>query len=136
MPKILGLNLVAVIAASIAFFFVGFLWYGVLFSDIWMAAEGISAEAADADNPVWMLGGFVITVLQVIGLGLVLKWKGDATPQAAATTALVLWFFIALPFCHYTYLYTPGHNATLLMIDASHLLVGWGVSAIVLRLIK
>jgi hypothetical protein len=79
---------------------------------------------------------FVITVLQVIGLGLVLKWKGDATPQAAATTALVLWFFIALPFCHYAYLYTPGHNATLLMIDASHLLVGWGVSAIVLRLIK
>jgi hypothetical protein len=59
MPKILGLNLLAVIAASIAFFFVGFLWYGVLFSDIWMAAEGISAEAADADSPVWMLGGFL-----------------------------------------------------------------------------
>ncbi|GJL91957.1 DUF1761 domain-containing protein [Hyphococcus sp.] len=136
MPKILGLNLIAVIAASVAFFLVGYLWYGVMFSDAWMAAAGIPSEAADAESPVWMAGGFLITLLQVIGLGLVLKWKGDATPTAAATTAAVLWFFIALPFCHYSYLYMPGHNATMLMIDASHLLVGWVVSALILRLIK
>jgi hypothetical protein len=82
------------------------------------------------------VGGFLITLLQVVGLGLVLKWKGDATPMADATTAAVLWFFFALPFCLYAYLYTPAHSSTLLMIDASHLLVGWVVSAVVLRLIK
>ena len=136
MPKILGLNMLGVLVASLAFFFVGFLWYGLIFSDAWMAAEGLPPEAADAESPVWMAGGFIITILQVIGLGLVMKWKGDASPMEGATTAAVLWFFFALPFAHYAYLYNPAHNVTLLMIDGSHLLVGWIVSAVVLRLIK
>lgn len=136
MPKILGLNLVAVLVASIAFFLVGWLWYGILFSDAWMAANGVPAEAGDAESPVWMAGGFLITVLQVIGVGLVLKWKGVSGLAGAVTTAVLLWLFFALPFCHYAYIYNPGHDSTLLMIDASHLLVGWVVSAIVLALIK
>lgn len=136
MPKILGLNLVAVIAASVLFYLVGFLWYGVIFQEAWAAASGITTAEANASSPIYMVGGFLITVLQVIGIGLVLKWKGDATPMAAATTAAVLWFFIALPFTMYAYLYTPAHDSTLLMIDASHLLVGWVLSAAVLRLIK
>lgn len=138
MPKLFGLNLVAVLAASVAFYIVGFLWYGVIFQQVWLDAQGITAEMmAEADsNPVWMIGGFLITVLQVIGIGLVLKWKGAASLVEAVKTALILWFFLALPFCHYGYLYSMDHNATLLMVDLSHLLVGWGVSAAVLSLLK
>ncbi|WP_425409601.1 DUF1761 domain-containing protein [Hyphococcus sp.] len=136
MPKVLGLNLVGVIVASVAFYFVGFLWYGLLFSEAWMNAEGLTAADAEGQSPIWMIGGFLITVLQVIGIGLVLKWKGAASLGEAATTALILWFFLALPFVHYAYLYLPAHSVTLLLIDASHLLVGWVVSAIVLSLIK
>ena len=135
MPKILGLNLVAVIAASVAFFLVGWVWYGMLFQDVWMAAEGISADAAEAESPLWMASGFLITVLQVIGIGLVLKWKGAVGIGGAVTTAVALWFFLALPFTCYAYIYA-AHNSTLLMIDASHLLVGWVISAIVLALLK
>jgi len=133
MPK---LNPVGVIVASVAFFIVGFLWYGVIFSDAWMAAEGISEEAAAADSPMWMILGFAITAMQVIGLALVLKWKGDAGAVAAATTAALLWALFALPFTLYGFAYTPGHNATLLMIDASHLLVGWVTAAVVLTYFK
>lgn len=133
MPK---LNPVGIIVASIAFFLVGFLWYGVLFSDAWMEAEGVTKEAAEADSPMWMVLGFVITVMQVVGLALVLKWKGDSGPAASATTAALLWALFALPFTLYGFAYTPGHNATLLMIDASHLLVGWVVSAALLSLFK
>lgn len=133
MPK---LNPVGIIVASIAFFAVGFLWYGVIFSDAWMAAEGFTKEADDAGSPAWMALGFVITVMQVVGLALILKWKGDAAPVASATTAAILWALLALPFTLYGFIYTPGHNTTLLMIDASHLLVGWVVSAVVLSLFK
>ncbi len=136
MPKILGLNLVAVLVASVAFFLIGYLWYGVIFQEAWMAAAGISAADAEGDSPIYMAGGFLITVMQVFGIGLVLGWKGVADPVGAAKTALLLWLFFALPFTLYGYLYTPAHNSTLLMIDASHLLVGWVVSALVLRLIK
>lgn len=133
MPK---LNPVGIIVASIAFFVVGFLWYGVIFSDAWMAAQGLTAEDAKGESPVWMGLGFVITAMQVVGLALVLKWKGDDKPVAAATTAAILWAFIALPFTLYNYIYLPGHDATLTMIDASHLLVGWVVSAVILSLFK
>ncbi|MEQ8176881.1 MAG: DUF1761 domain-containing protein [Amphiplicatus sp.] len=137
MPKLFGLNSVAVLAASVAFFIVGFLWYGLLFADAWMAASGITKEMAEADqNPSWMIGGFVITIMQVIGIGLVLKWKGATSLNAAAMTALLLWFVFALPFCLYAYFYSVAHSTTLLMIDASHLLVGWVVSAIVLSFFK
>jgi hypothetical protein len=36
----------------------------------------------------------------------------------------------------YAFLYLPAHNATLLMIDASHLLVGWLVAAFALAMVK
>ncbi|WP_375201104.1 DUF1761 domain-containing protein [Hyphococcus sp.] len=136
MPKILGLNIVAVIVASVAFFLVGWLWYGILFMDAYMESMGIATDEGSGAFDIWMAGGFLITILQVIGLGLVMKWKGDVSPMAGAMTAVVLWFFLALPFAMYAYLYGPAHDSTMMMIDASHLLVGWVVSAVVLRLIK
>lgn len=135
MPKLFGLNLVAVLVASVAFYAVGYVWYAQVFSDAWMAAHGITAESGGED-PIWMLGGFIITVMQVIGLGLVLKWKGVTTPDKAALKAAVLWLVFALPLTMYSYVYLTAHDSTLLMIDASHLLVGWIVSAVVLVLIK
>lgn len=131
MPK---LNPVGIAVASIAFFIVGFLWYGVIFSDAWMAGHGLTQD--DAESPIWMLGGLVVTVMQVIGLALILKWKGVAGLADAATTAALLWALLALPFTLYAYLYLPAHNSTLLMVDASHLLVGWVVAAAVLSRFK
>ncbi len=135
MPKILGLNLVPVLVATIAFWILGFLWYGVLFMEPWMAGHGLTADNAGGFD-LYMIGGILTTFLQVLGVGLFLKWKGVADPVKAATTALLMWFLIALPFTMYAYLYLPAHNPTLLMIDASHLLVGWVISAVVFSLIK
>jgi hypothetical protein len=134
--RVHGVNVPGVLLASVAFYFVGFLWYGLLFSEAWMAAEGITAADVEGESPVWMAGGFFITVLQAIGIAIVLKWRGVAGVGKAAATAFVLWLFFALPFAHYGYLYLPAHNPTLLLIDASHLLVGWIVAAIVLALLK
>jgi hypothetical protein len=104
--------------------------------EAYMEYMGISPDEAGGSFDIWMAGGFLITVMQVIGLGLVMKWKGDASLVAGVTTTVVLWFFLALPFTMYAYLYGPVHDSTMMMIDASHLLVGWVASAVVLRLIK
>ena len=131
MPK---LNPVGIAVASVAFFLVGFLWYGVLFAQAWMAAEGVTEE--DAGNPIWMLPGLIITAMQVVGLAIVMKWKGVNGLADAVKTALLLWVLFALPFTAYGYIYNPAHNATLLMIDASHLLVGWTAASAVLSRFK
>lgn len=133
MPK---LNPVSVLVASIAFYFIGFLWYGLIFSDAWMGAHGVTAEDAKGESPVWMAAGFVITVVEVVGIATVLKWKGAASTVDAAIAAAMLWAFFALPFSLYNYIYLPSHGSTLLMVDASHLLVGWVVAAVVLSLFK
>ncbi len=135
MPKIFGLNLVGVLVAAVAFFMVGWVWYGMLFSEAYMAANGMT-EADAGMSPAWMASGFVITLLQVIGIGLVLKWKGASGLVDAAKTAVIIWFFFALPFATYAYIYSVAHDSTLLLIDAGHLLVGWVVSAAALALIK
>lgn len=136
MPRLFGLNAVAVLAGSIVFYMVGFLWYGVLFSQAWMAAEGVTAEEAQEGSPIWMAGGFLITILQVVGLGLAIKWRGATDLGGAIMTAVILWLFLALPFSLYAYLYLPAHDTTLLMIDASHLFVGWVTAAGVLAVLK
>lgn len=136
MPRIFGLNLVAVLAASVAFYMVGFLWYGIFFSQAWMAAQGVTPEEAASGGPIWMAGGFLITIVQAVGLGLVIRWRGATSLAGAIGTAAVLWLVFALPFSLYAYLYLPAHNATLLMIDASHLLVGWVGAAALLALLK
>lgn len=133
MPK---LNPVGIAVATLAFFLIGFLWYGMIFSDAWMAANGVTAEDAKGDSPIWMAVGLVITAVQVVGLAVVLKWKGASGLADSAKAAALLWAFFALPFSLYAYIYLPAHDSTLLMIDASHLFVGWVVSAIVLSLFK
>ncbi len=133
MPK---LNPVGIAVATLAFFLIGFLWYGMIFSDAWMAANGVTAEGAKGDSPIWMVVGLVITAVQVVGIAVVLKSKGASGLVGSAKAAAMLWVFFALPLTLYDYIYMPAHDSTLLMIDASHLLVGWVVSAIVLSLFK
>lgn len=135
MPKLFGLSLVGVLVASVAFFLIGWLWYGYLFSEAYMASTGMT-EADSGESPAWMASGFLITLLQVIGIGLVLKWKGASGLAGCVKTAVIVWFFFALPFATYAYIYSPAHDSTLLMIDAGHLLAGWVVSAIVLSVLK
>lgn len=135
MPKVLGLSLVGVLVATLAFWISGFVWYGLLFAEAWMAANNISPDA-EGSFDLYMVGGIVITLMQVIGIGLVMKWKGVISLADAVKVALVLWFFFGLPFSNYAYLYNPAHSTTLLLIDASHLLVGWVISAVILALIK
>ena len=129
MPSLFGLKLVPVLAASVVFYLIGFLWYGVLFQEAWMTATGVTEADAQEGAAIYMAGGFLITITQVVGIGLVLKWKGSAGVAAAVMTTLLLWLFLALPFSMYAYLYQPAHSSALLMIDASHLLAGWLAAA-------
>lgn len=129
MPK---LSLQGVLAATAAFWAVGFLWYGVLFNGAWMAAEGVSAADAESQSPLWMGLGLLMTLAQALGLALVMKWKGVYDLGDAVRTAVILWALFAVPFALYDFVYLPSHNAASLAIDASHLLAGWVAAAAVL----
>ncbi len=130
-----GLKPIPVLVATVVFWALGFVWYGVLFMDAWMAGHGLTADQAGGFD-IYMVGGILITLLQVMGLAFVLNWRNVSGINEAAKTALTLWFLLALPIIMYAYLYLPAHNSTLLMIDASHQLVGWLASAVILTVMK
>ncbi|MEQ9314273.1 MAG: DUF1761 domain-containing protein, partial [Henriciella sp.] len=53
MPRIANVNLVGVLLAAIVIYFVGFLWYGLLFSEPYM--NGIGVYFGEAMGSVtWM----------------------------------------------------------------------------------
>ena len=134
MPNIFGLKLVPVLVATLVFWVLGFVWYGVVFKETWMAGHRLTEDGGGFD--IYMVGGILTTFVQVVGIGLVLKWRSIAGPGPAGQTAATLWLVFALPIIMYAYLYLPAHNSTLLMIDASHLLVGWVVSAVIKAVMK
>ena len=135
MPNILGLKLVPILVATLLFWMLGFLWYGVLFMDAWMAEHGMAAGEGGSFD-IYMAGGILTTFMQVIGIGLILKWRGVSGIADGVKTVLLMWLLLALPFTMYAYLYQAEHSSTLLMIDGSHLFVGWLVTGIIHSVMK
>ena len=50
------MNWLAIIAAAVAIFVVGFIWYGPLFGKAWMESTGMTEEKAKAGNMPLIFG--------------------------------------------------------------------------------
>ncbi|MGB0908495.1 MAG: DUF1761 domain-containing protein [Maricaulaceae bacterium] len=140
MPRIFDSHIVVILLASVLFYMVGFLWYGFIFMDAWMAIEGIPQDGEQDNMGLTMAIGFVITVMQTIGLAGILKLAKGYSIGKGIKIAVMTWFFFALPFCCYAWIYSadplsPNAN-TLLMIDASHLFFAYLVAGGVLGMMR
>ncbi len=126
----------AVIAGGLAFYMIGFLWYGVLFMESWQTASGYSdAELADNNPLFFYIGGLMIPMLTAWGLAHILRWRGVPHPGAAVRTAALVWLGLGLPAAGYALVYSANQSWTLFFIDASHTLVGWSVAAAVIAIL-
>ena len=151
MPKIAGVSLIGVLLAAVAMFFVGFLWYGVLFQEPWMnanglfftdeaktsmqwlTADGIQSVAGDAGpNPMVMLWGFVLSLVLAFGLGWHMKQKSISKLDTAALFGLWMGLLIGVPLMMYGYVYSPAHSWELLLINSGHVVVTFVAACAVL----
>ena len=68
-----GDNWLAVLAAAVAIYAIGFLIYGALFSKLWLSLSGYTHEQLKPHR--WKMAlSPVMPILTAIGLALVLKW--------------------------------------------------------------
>jgi len=132
MPNLFGLKLIPVVLATVAFWLIGWLWYGVLFMDAWTKASGYSKADFDGANPSWMILGVLISFLSVVVIGKVLNWAKSVSLNSAIVHTLILWIGFGVTMALYGLAYSPAHSISLFLIDAGHLLVGWLVVAIIL----
>ena len=135
MPRIAGVNLVAVLVAAVVVYFVGFLWYGLLFSSMWMAGHGYTEAMFEGNSPLWMAAGFIIPVVLCFGLAWHMKQKGITRTDTAIMYGVWLSLLIGVPLMAYNFVYSPGHSLDVFLIDASHTVVSIIAACAVIALI-
>ncbi len=139
MPKIFGTSLVGILAATVVFYLLGFLWYGILFDDQWMVANGIAEEAAkahaEAMGPMMYVWGIVITLAQVLGLAYILHHASASVLMTCAKIGAIIAILIALPLMAYSVLY-EGRSINALGLDLAHILIGYILVCVVLSFFR
>jgi surface polysaccharide O-acyltransferase-like enzyme len=99
-------NYAAVFISAIAYWLLGAVWYGVLFSKPWMALENISIEQAKSMNPVLpYVITFVLNLLIAYSLAQICIWRNANTVGRGASVGVLLWIGFVGPITFTTYMY-------------------------------
>ncbi len=128
MPKIFGTNLLGILVATVAFYLLGYVWYSMLFTEMWLAFNGISeADAiaqAESMGAMMYIGGIVITLLQVLGLAYILNHASASVLLTCVKICALIAVLIALPMMMYAHIY-EGASHRAVGLNFGHTLVGY-----------
>ena len=128
MPKIFNTSWLSVILATVAFYMVGFIWYGFIFQEAWLSAAGMSLEESEAmaksQGAMMFVWGLLVTLGQAIGVLMVLHLAGAKRLPACLKTVFWLVVTIVAPLLAYASLY-QGYSLNGYLIDLSHILIGY-----------
>ncbi len=122
------INWLGVAVATVVAFFIGFLWYGLIFQEQWIALTGVTDEGSG--NAMWMLLGVVQTFITMVGLGWFIGSDGSGWMQGLKI-GLIAGVCFALMTSAYGFIYQTSPMA-LLPIDWSHLLVVYAVGGAII----
>jgi hypothetical protein len=85
-------NYAAVVVSAVAYWFLGALWYAVLFNKPWMALEHITEEQAKSMSPVLpYIITFVLELLMAFVLAQICAWRNANTAARGASVGILLW---------------------------------------------
>jgi hypothetical protein len=120
---IVGDNWLAIIAAAVAFYAIGFVIYGAVFSKLWMQLSGYTKEQLQPH--MWKMAlSPIMPILAAIGLAILLKMAGVDNLATGLVVTFQIWFFIVLSTRLYSFVYSP-EKPGLLVMDAIHLFLGF-----------
>jgi purine-cytosine permease-like protein len=120
---IVGDNWLAIIVAAVAFYAVGFIIYGAVFSKLWLQLSGYTKEQLQPH--MWKMAlSPIMPILAAIGLAILLKLARVDNLATGLIVTFQTWFFIVLSTRMYSYVYSP-EKPGLLVMDAVHLLLGF-----------
>jgi hypothetical protein len=118
-----GINWLAVIAAAVAIYALGFVIYGLLIpEESWMAMSG-TTEAEKAVGMSRMMFSPVMPILTAVFLAVLFKWGQVASAMKGAQWAMVVALASAIPTCLYGWVY-GGASTDITLLDSTHLLLG------------
>src|ERR1700681_1616020 len=93
--RVMKTNYVAVIVCAVAWWFLGALWYGLLFGQRWMALENITIEHGKSmDSALPYIATLVLDVLIAYALAQLCSWRNADTAGRGAAIGVLLWIGI------------------------------------------
>ena len=99
-------NYAAVFVSALAYWMLGAVWYGVLFSKPWMALENISIEQAKSMNPVLpYVITFALNLVVAYVLAQLCAWRNANTAARGAALGILIWIGFLGPVTFTTYMY-------------------------------
>lgn len=126
------LGWLAILAAALAIYAIGFLIYGVLFDQVWMTLAGYTQESFAGQE--WRMAlSPVMPILLAAGTALLRVWTRPRGLWPALGVAALAWAVFLLPTRLYAFAYglePPGLTA----LDAAHLLLDLLAAMLVLEL--
>ena len=118
-----GINWLAVLAAAVAVYALGFVIYGLLIPpETWTAMSGIS-EAQTETAMSRMMFSPVMPILTAVFLAVLFKWGQVASLSKGAQWAAVVALASAVPTMLYGWVY-GGMSTDMTLIDCGHLFLG------------
>ena len=118
-----GMNWLAVIAAAIAIYAIGFVIYGLLMApDAYMALSGMT-EGEKATAMSRMTYSPLMPILTAVFMAVLFKWGSVADAITGVKWAVVIGLASAIPTVLYGWVYGAA-DTNMTLIDSSHLLLG------------
>lgn len=157
MPKIGGVSLLAVLAGGLAHYFVGFLFYGVIFAQLWQQNFLVAHGAATPEQAAALTGQPLLAAMTAVpgqmdmgpamGIGLLVSLVVAAVlgaVQAAAKpgglfAALQLGALVWLGFAATTLTYNitySGEPLTIYWIDLGHTFLAYAAASAAVWLLR
>ena len=135
-------NWLAILAATIAGFFIGFLWYGLLFQPQWMEGNGITTSGEGDAIKMFKYGKEVAVsnvpmIANVIGmfvLALITNWILNVSNHTTAAKGLTIGAILGLIVSVNILLSNlfANNSMTLTLVDSSYIIVVLGVMGLIL----
>ena len=127
-----GINWLAVVAAAVAIYAVGFIIYGVVVpEETWMAMSGETKAELAAVGESRMPFGLVMPVMTAVFMALIFKWGAVDSAAKGVRWALVIALASAVPTLLYGWVYGVG-PIEMTLIDSAHLMLGHAVAGAIL----
>lgn len=99
-------NYAAVFVCAVAYWLLGALWFGLLFSRPWLALEHMTEEQARTMNPVLpYVVSFLLNLLIAYVLSQICLWRNATTAARGAALGILLWIGFVGPITYTTHMY-------------------------------
>lgn len=119
--RVLGHDLFALIGAILAIYLVGMIWYGFVFSELWMNLMGLTE--ADLGEGMWKMAlSPLMPILKAIVLALLFQMTATSGLMAQLKLTALIWLAFPLTTLAYQYVYWPDYPLGLMALDGGHLL--------------